>query len=209
MGGEIARTLGLRVPEIVFANLDPILSRTEGDEEIQDLIKFSGGLNIGLHYLTGALSYDPLVTSLDSTLASQIVWLDLLIMNVDRTPRNTNMLVWHKELWLIDHGASFYLHHADPDIAKKGEKAFPLVKDHVLLPLASELEAVDKIYRSILTAEKIEGIVSIIPDQWLSENSSGMSAYEIKEAYSRFLESRVASSEILVKEAQHARERII
>jgi hypothetical protein len=181
------------VPEIVFAHLDPILSRTEADEEIQDLIKFSGGLNLGLHYLSGSLTFDPLVSRLDSTIASKIVWLDSLTMNVDRTPRNTNMLVWHKELWLIDHGATFYIHHAEPDISNQGEKAFPLVKEHVLLPLAIELEAVDKIYSSILTKEKIQSIVSVIPD----------------EEYARFLESRVASSEIFVKEAQHARERII
>jgi hypothetical protein len=209
LGGEIARALGLRVPEIVFAQLDPILSRTEADEEIQDLIKFSEGLNLGLHYLSAALSFDPIATKPDPILASKIVWLDALIMNVDRTPKNTNMLLWHKELWLIDHGASFYIHHGEVDLAQQGEKAFPLIKDHVLLPLASELESIDQSFSSILTRDKIEGIVSVIPDQWLSEDLSGKTVHELKQAYTIFLESRVASSEIFVKEAQHARERII
>jgi hypothetical protein len=103
IGGEIARALGLKVPEIVFANLDTAFGRTEPDEEIQDLLKASVGLNLGLHYLSGAITFDPAVTFVDPKLASQIVWLDCLLTNVDRTPRNTNMLTWNKELWLIDH----------------------------------------------------------------------------------------------------------
>src|SRR4051812_3454429 len=111
IGGEIARALGFRVPEIVFANLDIAFGRIEGDEEIQDLLKSSVGLNLGLHYLTGSITYDPLVVKISPALASKIVWMDSLLMNVDRTVRNTNMLWWHKELWLIDHGASLYFHH--------------------------------------------------------------------------------------------------
>lgn len=209
LAGEIARLLGLRVPEIVFAHLDPILARTEGDEEIQDLLKFSGGINLGLHYLSGAITFDPLATVLDSTLASQIVWLDSLIANMDRTARNTNMLIWHKELWLIDHGAAFYFHHASPNIAKEGTRAFPMVKDHVLLPWASELEGVDKAFRSILTKERIQAIAALIPDEWLSEDSAFGSANEQRLAYGEFLETRVAASAIFVKEAQHARETLI
>src|SRR6476620_9131409 len=112
IGGEIARTLGLKVPEIVFANLDEAFGRTEPDEEIQDLLKASVGLNLALHYLKGAITFDATVTRLDAETASKIVWLDCLLTNVDRTPRNTNMLVWHKELWLIDHGAALYFHHS-------------------------------------------------------------------------------------------------
>lgn len=209
LAGEIARSLGLRVPEVVFAHLDPILSRTEADEEIKDLIKFSGGLNLGLHYLSGAITFDPIVNRLDPVLASQIVWLDCLVMNVDRTPRNTNLLVWHKELWLIDHGAAFYFHHASPDIAEQGKKPFPLVKDHVLLPMASEIEAVDVSCRNILSRDKIEAIVSVIPDEWLLEDPSIASAPEGRQAYAIFLQSRVETSEIFVKEAQHARETLI
>ena len=111
IGGEIARAVGLKIPEIVFANVDPAFGRTGPDEEIQDLLKASEGLNLALHYLSGAITFDPNVTKIDGTLASQIVWLDCLITNVDRTSRNTNMLMWYKELWLIDHGASLYFHH--------------------------------------------------------------------------------------------------
>lgn len=209
LAGEIARALGLRVPEIVFAELDPILSRTEADEEIQDLIKFSGGLNLGLHYLSGAITFDPLVTTLDAILASQIVWLDGLITNVDRTPRNTNMLMWHKELWLIDHGAAFYFHHASSDIAQEGKRAFPLIKDHVLLPLASEMEVVDKEFSKKLTKEKIISIASLIPEEWLTDDGAEKSVEEQRNSYAQFLESRIASSEVFVKEVQHAREAIV
>src|SRR6478609_2089075 len=169
--GEIARTLGFRIPEIVFANLDPILSRTEGDEEIQDLIKASAGLNLGLHYLSGAITFDPLVTSIDATLASQIVWLDSLINNVDRTARNTNMLMWHKELWLIDHGAALYFHHSWDNWEEQSKKTFALIKDHVLLPWATELDTVDNAFKAILSPDLISAIVSIIPDAWLTDRS--------------------------------------
>src|SRR5689334_16189556 len=112
IGGEIARKLGFRVPELVFAQLDTAFGRTEPDEEIQDLLKASVGLNLAVHYLSGAITFDPVVTSVDDKTASQIVWMDALLTNVDRTARNTNMLVWHKELWLIDHGAALYFHHS-------------------------------------------------------------------------------------------------
>lgn len=208
LAGEIARALGMKVPEIVFAELDPILSRTEADEEIQDLIKFSGGLNLGLHYLSGAITFDPLVTTLDAKLASKIVWFDSLIANVDRTPRNTNMLIWHKELWLIDHGAAFYFHHASNDIGEEGTRPFPLVKDHVLLPLASQLEAVGREFSSILSKERIASIVSVIPDEWLVDGADNPASQQ-KNSYAKFLETRVAASENFVKEAQHAREALI
>src|ERR1700744_5561220 len=112
IGGEIARACGVKEPEIVCANLDEAFGRTEPDEEIQDLLKASTGLNLALHYLSGAITFDPAIINIDARLASQIVWLDCLLTNVDRTARNTNMLTWHKELWLIDHGASLYFHHS-------------------------------------------------------------------------------------------------
>ena len=121
----------MKVPEIVFANLDPAFGRTEPDEEIQDLLKASIGLNLGLHYLSGAITFDPVVSTLPSKLASQIVWLDSLLMNVDRTARNTNMLMWHKELWLIDHGASLYFHHVWQNLHEQGRRPFSQLKDHV------------------------------------------------------------------------------
>ena len=159
IGGEIARALGLLVPEIVIARLDPAFGRTEPDEEIQDLLKASEGMNLGLHYLSGSISFDPTVTRVDAQLASQIVWLDSLIMNVDRTVRNTNMLCWHRELWLIDHGAAFYFHHSWEKWNREVDLPFGYIKDHVLLPQASQLEAVDNIFHSVLTGERIDSIL--------------------------------------------------
>src|SRR5689334_5178361 len=143
IGGEIARRLGMKVPEIVFANLDNAFGRTEPDEEIQDLLKASEGLNLALHYLSGAITYDPTVAVIDPQTASRIVWLDCLLTNVDRTARNTNMLMWHKELWLIDHGASLYFHHSWDNWQEQAKRPFVQVKDHVLLPQADGLEKVD------------------------------------------------------------------
>src|SRR5260221_8972124 len=133
IGGEIARVAGFKVPEIVFANLDEAFGRTEPDEEIQDLLRASEGLNLGLHYLSGAITFDPAVTKLSSDLSSRIVWLDALLTNVDRTARNTNMLTWHNELWLIDHGASLYFHHAWQNWREQSERPFLQIKDHGLL----------------------------------------------------------------------------
>jgi len=209
IGGEIARALGLRVPEIVFANLDEAFGRTEPDEEIQDLLRASTGLNLALHYLSGSITFDPTVTTVDPELASQIVWLDCLLINVDRTCRNTNMLLWHKELWLIDHGASLYFHHSWQNWQEKALIPFTHVKDHVLLPQATKLDEVDTAFRAILTDERIKGIVSLIPDEWLIEGTPFQSAEEHRNAYTQFLTSRIAHSEIFVKEAQHAKESIV
>lgn len=203
-GGEMARALGLKVPEIVFANLDTAFGRTEPDEEIQDLLKASVGLNLALHYLSGAITFDPAATTPDPKLASQIVWLDCLLTNVDRTPRNTNMLMWQKELWLIDHGATLYFHHAWQNWKEQARRPFAQVKDHVLLPWATQLNIVNEEYRSILTEERIAGIVNAIPEEWLAANPFEASAEERRKVYTEFLITRVASSEIFVKEAQHA-----
>ena len=135
IGGEIARALGFRVPEIVFLNLDEAFGRTEADEEIQDLLQWSRGLNMGLHFLSGSLTFDPIVHQVDGKTASQVVWLDALLTNVDRTIKNTNMLIWHKELWLIDHGASLYFHHSWTNWQKQALVPFVQIKDHVLLLL--------------------------------------------------------------------------
>lgn len=208
IGGEIARALGLRVPEIVFAILDEAFGRTEPDEEIQDLLKASVGLNLGLHYLSGSITYDPAVQHLDSLLASKIVWLDCLITNVDRTFKNTNLLLWNKELWLIDHGSCLYFHHAWNGWKQKADTPFTLVKDHVLLPQASKLNEVDKEFHSILTNEIIRNIVDLIPDEWLDDPFFN-SVSEHREAYIQYLETRVAASKIFVKEAQYARKSLI
>jgi hypothetical protein len=209
IGGEIARTLGFKVPEIVFANLDTAFGRTEPDEEIQDLLKASVGLNLGLHYLSGAITFDPSVTHVNYKTASQIVWLDCLLTNVDRTARNTNMLTWNKELWLIDHGAALYFHHSWDNWKEQATKPFILIKDHVLLPRASELGEVNEEFKSILIPEVVQSIVSLIPDEWLKTEWEGISPDEIRDVYAEFLNLRIASSAIFVKEAQHAREQLI
>jgi len=207
LGGEIARALGFRIPEIVFAQLDVAFGRIEGDEEIQDLLKASVGLNLGLHYLSGSITFDPLAIKIDAKLASQIVWLDAFLLNMDRTARNTNMLWWHKELWLIDHGAALYFHHSWQDW-QQPQKPFPNIKNHVLLPLASELEVANAAFATILNREKITEIVSLIPEEWLMEESF-QSAGEHRNAYAQFLENRIAHSDFFVNEARHARESLI
>ncbi len=209
IGGELARLLGLRVPEIVFAELDAAFGRTEPDEEIQDLLRASEGLNLALHYLSGSITFDPAVATIDALTASQIVWLDCLLTNVDRTARNTNMLMWHRELWLIDHGASLYFHHSWDDWKDKAVAPFSLVKTHVLLPQASELEAVDKAFKALLTAERIEAITALIPDAWLNTETIFASAGEHRAAYTTFLTSRIAHSQTFVKAAQDARAALI
>lgn len=209
IGGEIARILGLRVPELVFANLDEAFGRTEPDEEIQDLLKASVGLNLALHYLSGAITFDPTVTTIDAKLASQIVWLDCFLTNMDRTCRNTNMLIWHKELWLIDHGASLYFHHSWQNWREQALRPFVLVKDHVLLPWATELETVDQEFRNLLNPENIKAVINLIPDVWLEDETNFDSKEEHRNAYSYFLETRLANSEIFLKEAQHARQVLI
>ena len=209
IGGEIARACGLKVPEIVFANLDEAFGRTEPDEEIQDLLKASVGLNLALHYLSGAITFDPATTSVNAELASQIVWLDCLLTNVDRTPRNTNMLMWHKELWLIDHGAALYFHHSWHNWEEAAKKPFLQVNDHVLLPRATQLDEADVKFRAILTEDRIRSIVGFIPDEWLSGESSFETPEQYREAYTQFLMIRIAHSEIFVKEAQNAAEALI
>lgn len=206
IGGEIARSLGMRVPELVFARLDEAFGRTEPDEEVQDLLKASVGLNLALHYLSGAITFDPLVTSVEPELASAIVWLDGFLTNMDRTARNTNMLLWHKELWLIDHGAALYFHHSMQNWEQQAKSPFTLIKDHVLLPFASKLVETDKRFKEILTPEKISDIVSIIPDDWLNLDGSLASVDEHRSIYADFLITRLTNSEIFINEAEHARQ---
>lgn len=209
IGGEIARALGFKVPEIVFAQLDHSFGQIEGDEEVQDLLKASVGLNLALHYLSGAITFDPLVTDVDSRLASQIVWLDCLLNNVDRTARNTNMLMWHKELWLIDHGASLYFHHSWQGWEAKATQPFSLIKNHVLLPKASALDAVDAEFRLLLSDDLIRSIVELVPEVWLGREEVFDSTAQHKDAYAQFLITRIAHSETFVKAAQHARASLI
>ncbi|SEA32654.1 hypothetical protein SAMN05443667_103257 [Flavobacterium gillisiae] len=209
IGGEIARVLKLQIPVLVYANLDEAFGRTEADEEIQDLLQGSQGLNLALHFLSGAINFDPVVTVVDAKLASQIVWLDAFITNVDRTFRNTNMLIWHKELWLIDHGASFYFHHSWTNWEKHAQSPFALIKDHVLLPQASLIQEADALFKTILTPETLQSIVDLIPLEWLDWQDTDESPEAVREVYFQFLSMRLNHSQIFIKEAQNAREALI
>lgn len=209
IGGELARAVGLKVPELVFMNLGEGFGRSEADEEIQDLLKFSVGLNLGLHYLSGAITFDSTVTTLDPLLASKILWLDCLLTNIDRTARNTNMLMWNKELWLIDPGASLYFHHNWTNWKEHIRSPFPLVKNHVLLKQASQLEAVDVFCKEILTKTVVENIVSLIPDDWLKQDGMFETIEEQRNAYATFLLTRMQESSVFIKEAQDARKKLI
>ncbi|WP_264523532.1 MULTISPECIES: HipA family kinase [unclassified Flavobacterium] len=205
VGGQIAKALKLKLPELVFANLDEAFGRTEADEEIQDLLQGSQGLNLALHFLSGAITFDPVVTTVDAKLASQIVWLDAYITNVDRTFKNTNMLIWHKELWLIDHGACLYFHHSWNNWEQHAKSPFALIKDHVLLPQASLLKEVDAEFKALLSPEILEEIVNTIPLEWLQWEDTDETPETLRNVYLQFLQTRLNHSEIFVNQAQNAR----
>lgn len=205
LGGEIARALGLKVPELVFANLHEAFGQTEADEEIQDLLKASKGLNLALHFLPSSINFDPAVKTIEPHLASKIVWLDAFITNMDRTFRNTNMLLFNKELWLIDHGASFYFHHSGTDWENAAKTPFAIIKSHVLLPQASELTKVDEEIKQVLTVDKLTEIVNLIPVDWLVWNDTDNTPDELKDMYLQFLITRLNNSQIFIAEAQNAR----
>jgi hypothetical protein len=203
--GELGRALGLPVPEIVFVELDSALAGTEPDPEIQDLLKASAGLNLALDYLPGSVMYDPVVEKTEPGLASAVVWFDAYATNVDRTPRNANMLVWHKRLWLIDHGAALYFHHSWADHLAQSRKAFAHVKDHVLLQSATRLREADARLSESLTPAVIEEIVGLIPDAWLGTGSPFPGAEEHRRAYADYLLGRLESPRLFVEEAERAR----
>ena len=205
IGAELARAIGLRVPEIVFMNLDDSFSKAEGDEEIQDLLKFSVGLNLGLHFLSGAITYDPLVSVADSLQASLVVLLDSIISNIDRTAKNTNLLNWNKELWLIDHGASLYFHHNWTSWESHLNRTFPLVSEHVLLSKATKLSDAVSIIKEQLSSDLITEIINALPDDWLIEEKDPLSPAAKRLAYKQILLSRVNNVDVLAKEAADAR----
>ena len=207
VSGELARLLGLPVPEIVFAELDPRMAKTEPDPEIQDLLRRSEGLNLALDYLPGSITFDPLVprpVAEKPRLASAIVWLDALVTNVDRTARNTNLLVWHKELWMIDHGATLIFHHAWDDYLGRARNPYRQIGDHVLLPWAAEIREADAELAPRLTAEAIEGVLALIPDQWLGDEPRFASLAEHRAAYHDYLLRRLDAPREWVEDAARA-----
>ena len=205
IGGELCRFLGLRMPEMVFAELDESFARMEPDEEIQDLLRFSVGQNLGVHYLNGAITFDPNADTVSEEEASKIVWLDALLMNVDRTVRNTNMLIWHQELWLIDHGASLYFHHSWDNWEEQLAKPFVQIKDHVLVQKATKVAEVDEKYRVFFTEENLWNILRTVPDDWLADEHRELSADDARKVYVSFLLGRIAHSENFIKQIQNER----
>ncbi len=209
IGGELARNLGFRVPEIVLANLDEAFGRSEGDEEIQDLLKSSQGLNLALHFLSKAMTFDPGASKVDDYLASRIVWFDAWITNVDRTFRNTNLLIWNRELWLIDHGASFLFHHSWENFERHALSPFALIKDHVLLPRASQLDRVDEEMKNSITPDMIRNVLDEVPEEWLLASRDVEGADKARQVYESFLLKRLEYSEVFLTEAKNAREALI
>ncbi|HEY3581106.1 MAG TPA: HipA family kinase [Pyrinomonadaceae bacterium] len=205
IAGEIARAAGFLVPELVFVNLDPEIAKTEPDPEIQDLIRASGGLNLGLDYLPGSVMFDPVADQPDADLASRIVWLDAYVTNVDRTPRNSNMLMWHRKLWLIDHGAALYFHHSWTGMDQRSKDPFPLIKQHILLPFATTLETADHAMTTAITPAVINQVVGLVPDGWLENDTHFKTTAEHRQAYVEYLTRRLEAPRPFVEEAMRAR----
>lgn len=206
VAGEIGRVLGLRIPQITLVDIDPELGPSEPDPEIYDLLRFSVGLNLGLRYLPNALEYNALMRPApDPDLASDIVWFDAYMTNVDRTPRNTNILLWQRELWLIDHGACLYFHHDWRDYMARSRSPFPQIKEHTLLPFASRLTEADARLKPRLTAPVLRDILNLVPDVWLEKDATFATAAERRDAYLAYLVSRLEASQVFVQEAQNAR----
>ena len=196
VAGELARAIGLPVPELVLVELDPALGRAEPDPEIQELIEGSGGLNVGVDFLPGALPFDAVELAAD--LAADIVWFDALITNVDRTPRNPNLLCWHRRLWLIDHGAALYLQHQGGDFAAQARRPFPVIADHVLLPFAEPIAAADERLAARAGDATLEAVVGAVPAEWLDGDGD-------RAAYTEYLRRRLAPPREFVEEAERAR----
>jgi hypothetical protein len=207
--GELARAAGLAMPEIVFIELDPDLARTEPDAEIQQLIRASAGLNLAFDYLPGSVTFDPVADQPDALHASSIVWLDAFTSNVDRTARNANMLMWHRKLWLIDHGAALYFHHGWGDSTDRSASPFPAIKDHILLKFAAALEEADAAMSARITPAIIQEVVALVPDAWLASDKAFASPALAREAYVQHLSRRLVAPRAFLEEAKRARSMLV
>ncbi len=205
IAGEIARGLGLPIPELVFVELDTELARTEPDPEIQELIRASDGLNLALDYLPGAINFDPVAERVPGALASEIVWFDAFTSNVDRSFRNPNLLVWHRNPWLIDHGAALYFHHGWDGSPAQAGNAFPMIREHVLLPQADDIAGADARLAGKLARADFEAIVAHVPDAWLTGPDTPQDPAEHRAAYVEHFMQRLAQRQRFVEEAIHAR----
>ena len=213
LAGQIGRALGLPVPELVLVEVDAVLGRNEEDPEIRDLLRNSVGLNLALDYLPGSATYDAAADRVEADLASDAVWFDAFVTNVDRTPRNPNLLWWHKALYFIDHGAALYFHHNWPSLETMARSRFPAIRDHVLLRWASRLEEADRRLRPRLDAALLAGIVEQIPADWLLPQGGvsgdpGPGVDEKRAGYAAFLTQRLAAAPFL-EEAVHARAQLV
>ena len=210
IAGEIGRVLGLRVPELVFAEIDPALARNEPDYEIRHLLKASAGLNLALDYLPGATMFDPAARdTAPSDEASLLVWFDAFVQNVDRTPRNANLLLWHRKIYPIDHGAALFFHHDWPAREKRIESPFAEVEQHILLPWAGEIEKAGEVARQRLTPAVLTDILNLVPEAWLASASDGVTPGDRRAGYIEFLTRRLAASSIFEQEAIRARSRLV
>jgi len=208
VSGELARVLQLPVPEIVFVELDPRMAKTEPDPEIQDLLRNSAGLNVGLDYLPGSITFDPIVglpNEVPPRLASSIVWFDALVSNVDRTAKNTNLLVWHRKLWMIDHGATLIFHHQWEGFETRSRNPFPQIADHVLLRWATELEEADAALAPLLTPERIAAVIELIPESWLHDEPMFPTVDAYRAAYRDYLMQRLAPPRTWMEDAVRVR----
>lgn len=210
IAGEIGRALGLSVPRAALLMLDPAFARLEMDPEIQDLLRASEGINYALDFLPGSITYDPLVPPpLAASTASDIVWFDAFVTNVDRTARNTNMLSWHGDTWLIDHGAALYMHHDWGDVVARAADPFERVRDHVLLPLSHGIGAADDRAHDRLSRDVFDAVLAAIPDPWLSDRYGGDDPGVIRRIYRDYLETRLSRSSVFVEEAGRARAQLV
>ena len=209
IGGLVAKSFKFKVPEYVFLQLSPLFGITEPDQEIQDLLRKSEGVNVGLHFLDGAFTFDPAVNQVDSLTASKLVWLDAFLTNVDRTRQNPNMMIWNRELWLIDHGASLYFHHSGKDPEEAALDPFPYIRLHALLPFADRLREADSLMRQAITPRTLNKIVDLLPDEWLLEEGETVTPEEKRRGYRKFLTKRLANSGIFVDKAIEERNKLI
>lgn len=203
IAGEIARAAGLLVPELVFVRLDPEMAKTEPDPEIQDLIRASGGLNLGIDYLPGSVMFDPVAEKPDGALASRIVWFDAYILNVDRTPKNANLLMWHRKLWLIDHNASLFFHYGWTNTDHRKQRIS--IDEHILLPFANDVEAADASMTALITEDVIKTAIDLVPDDWLKDHAPFSSIAENRQAYVDFLTRRLEPPRNFVEDMIRAR----
>jgi hypothetical protein len=205
---ELARAAGLRVPDLVLVELDPLLGRAEPDQEVQDLLRASPGLNLGVDYLPGALGFDLTVDPVEPSLAAAVVWFDALVQNVDRSWRNPNLLCWHGQLWLIDHGAALYFAHAWDRRGDAAGKPYTQADEHVLLPAAGSVRAAHEELAVQLTAEVLAAAAAAVPDEWLRDEPGFDDPAAVRAAYTGVLTERLARPEPWLDSVEAARARL-